>query len=218
MYCFYSNGKVIYKQDITFYKDEVKKLRKEIINNCSFITHEEYESDYEPSIDDCFIRNLRRKFVGYKDYFEERRMVFHYSYDHLTPPYLVNLIDRLLNNDSSVIYEIDHYDYSNETNIDDIINKKQLECKKIDDENYSKKIEALKELEKLFNVKKINKNQKSTKDYYYKLLSYIQRKNICKLDVKDFNNVCTFLDIDVKIKNGIVTSKQSFVKQYKKIK
>ena len=42
MYYFYDDGKVIYKQRITLFIDEINKLRKELINKCSFITHEEY--------------------------------------------------------------------------------------------------------------------------------------------------------------------------------
>ena len=218
MYYFYDDGKVIYKQRITLFIDEINKLRKELINKCSFITHEEYESDYEPRLNDCFIRNLKKDFVGYKDYFEERRDVFHYSYDKLTPPYLAFLIDRLLNNDFSVIYEIDHYDYSKENNIDDIINVKKIEYKKIDDDNYSEKIEVLKELEKLIKIKKLNINQVSTKDYYYKLLSYIQRENICELDRKTLDKINVFLDMNMQIKNGLVVLDKSQTKQYKKTK
>lgn len=216
MYYFYNNGKTIFKQEITFYKDDVNKLRKEVINKCSFITHKEYDSDYEPNIDERYIRNFTRKFVGYKEYFEEYRRIYHYSFDQLNIPYLVSLIDRLLKNDSTVIYEIDHYDYTSEYNIDNEIKQKQLECELCNNKNYSKKIELLKELERLMKTKKLNRNQLSTKDYYYNLLSYIQRKNICELDKKVLDKVSSFIDINISIKDGIVIPQQNDIKQYTK--
>lgn len=218
MYYFYDNEKTIIKQEITFYKDEVKKLRNEVIKNCSVITHEEYDSDYDPMIDDCFIRSYQKKFIGQHETYEGYRNFYHYSYNLLTPPYLVRLIDRLLIDDPTVIYEIDHYDYTKEASIDNKINEKKEMCNKISDGDYDKKISILKELEKLAYDKKLNNKQVPTRDYYYKLLSYIQKKNVFELDKNYLNNVRNFLDLDIEIKDGIILSTPKNTKQYKKIK
>ena len=217
MYCFYDNGNIISKMEITTCKDEIKDLRNEIIDNCSIITHEEYDSDYEPHINDCFIRNYKQKLIGTKEYFEETRMLYHISYELFTPPHLVSLIDRLLRNEPAALYEIDHYNYQNEKDIDDIINEKSYMCKKIDDKNYSEKIKALKELEKLTQDKKLNSTQISTEGYYYRLLGYIQRENICNIDKNIFSSVLNFFDMNMGVIDGIIVNKKDdTAKQYKK--
>lgn len=219
MYCFYDNGNIISKMKITICRDEIKDLRNEIIDNCSIITFEEYDSDYEPNTNNCFFRNYKKQDIGTKEYFEEIRTLYHISYELFTPPYLVSLIDRLLKNDPSSLYEIDHYNYQKEKNIDNIINEKSFKCKSIDDKNYSEKIKALKELKKITQDKELNKTQVSTEGYYYRLLGYIQRENVCNIDKNNFYSVINFLDMDVGIINNIILNKRDNTeKQYKKIK
>ena len=58
MFYFRKDGEVIEKYQVSFDKEEIEKLKKKIINNCSFIKHEEYESDYSPRFTDEIIRNF----------------------------------------------------------------------------------------------------------------------------------------------------------------
>ena len=44
MIYFRKNDEVIEKYQVDFDKEEIEKLKRKIINNCSFIQHEEYES------------------------------------------------------------------------------------------------------------------------------------------------------------------------------
>ena len=87
MIYFKKNDELIEKYQIIFNKEKVEKLKSEIINNCSFITHEEYESDYSPRFTDEIIRNFKCSLTGKKkDYFEETRDIYLYSYDEYKPP------------------------------------------------------------------------------------------------------------------------------------
>lgn len=57
MIYFRKNDKVIEKYQVDFNKEEIEKLKKEIIDNC-FIKHKEYESDYQPRFTDEIIKNF----------------------------------------------------------------------------------------------------------------------------------------------------------------
>lgn len=130
----------------------------------------------------------------------------HYSYDLFIPPKLVKLIDRLLNDDASVIAEINNYDYKSEITIDDIINAKNDELEITDKNSYSEKIRILKDLEKLAYDKELNKNQQSTEEFYHKLLSMIIMKNPIMYRKKDLREFMYFFDVDIKIENGVHVS------------
>ena len=98
MLYFRKNDEVIEKYQIDFNKEEVETLKEKIINNCSFIKHEEYESDHLPRFTGKIIKNYIYTYIGKeKNYFEETRDIYLYSYDEYKPPYLVELINQLLN-------------------------------------------------------------------------------------------------------------------------
>lgn len=97
MLYFRKNDEVIEKYQIDFNKEEVETLKEKIINNCSFIKHEEYESDHLPRFTGKIIKNYIHTYTGKeKNYFEETRDIYLYSYDEYKPPYLVELINQLL--------------------------------------------------------------------------------------------------------------------------
>ena len=145
MIYFRKNDEVIEKYQVDFDKEEIEKLKKEIINNCSFIQHEEYESDYSPRFTDEIIRNFTYTPTGKeKEYFEETRDIYRYSYDEYKPPYLVKLINQLLNGNSKAIDEILTYDISTKSSIDDRINLANQEFSKIAPEDITKKKKKLK--------------------------------------------------------------------------
>ena len=119
MLYFRKNDEVIEKYQIDFNKEEVETLKEKIINNCSFIKHEEYESDHLPRFAGKIIKNYIHTYTGKeKNYFEETRDIYLYSYDEYKPPYLVKLINQLLNGNSEVIDEILNYDTSTKSTID----------------------------------------------------------------------------------------------------
>ena len=218
MIYFRKNDEVIEKYQVSFDKEEIEKLKKKIINNCSFIKHEEYESDYSPRVTDEIIRNFTYTPTGKeKEYFEETRDIYRYSYDKYKPPYLVELINQLLNGNSKAIDKILNYDISTKSTIDDRIDLANQEFNKIAPEDIIKKKEKLKELEDLLKAKKLNKNQQSIDIYYNQLIGLIKFDLVDSLSISELVRIESFLEIDLSSRVEISISKEKpFVKSLKK--
>lgn len=219
MFYFRKNNEVIEKYQVSFDKEEIEKLKKKIINNCSFIKHEEYESDYSPRFTDEIIRNFTYTPTGKeKEYFEETRDIYRYSYDEYKPPYLVELINQLSNDNSKAIDKIFNYDISIKSTIDDRINLAYQEFNRIDPENITKKKEKLKELEDLLKAKELNKNQQSIDAYYNQLIGLIKFDLVDSLSISELGRIESFLEISLFSKVEISNPKEKiFVKSLKKV-
>ena len=61
MYYFYENEVYIFRQEINVDKYEIEQLKKQIIKNCSRITHMEYDSDYANALWCAFTETLERE-------------------------------------------------------------------------------------------------------------------------------------------------------------
>lgn len=216
MLYFRKNDDVIEKYQVNFDKEKIKKLKQEIINNCSFITHIEYESDYAPRLSNEIVRNFTYTPTGKeREYFEETRDIYHYSYDRYEPPYLVALINQLLllNDNSKVIDQILNYEIASKSTIDDKIELAYKEFKEIDPENATKKAEKLKELENLLKAKKLNINQQNIDLYYNQLIELIKFNLIDSLPINELNKIESFLEINLSSEVEISDSnKKPFVK------
>ncbi len=198
MLYFRKNDNVIEKYQVDFDKEEMEELKKRIIDNCSFIEHKEYKSDYFPRFTDEIIKNFRCTSTREKnEYFEEIREIDLYSYDQYNPPYLVELINRLLQNDSKVVDEIFNYDVSTKLSIDDKINSVNQEFIKINPENITKRKAKLKEIEDLLKAKELNKGQQSIDLYYTQLIGLIKFELVDSLSISELNRVETFLEIEL---------------------
>ena len=214
MLYFRKNDDVIEKYQIDFDKEKIKKLKQEIINNCSLIKHIEYESDYTPILSNEIVKNFTYTRTGKeREYFEETRDIYHYSYDKYEPPYLVELINQLLNDNSKVIDQILNYEISSESTIDDSIELAYKEFKEIDPENVTKKAEKLKELEDLLKAKNYNINQQNIDLYYKELIELIKFNLIDSLPINELNKIESFLEINLSSEVEISDSnKKPFVK------
>ena len=216
MLYFRKNDDVIEKYQVNFDKEKIKKLKQEIINNCSFITHIEYEGDYAPILSNEIVRNFTYTPTGKeREYFEETRDIYHYSYDRYEPPYLVALINQLLllNDNSKVIDQILNYEIASKSTIDDKIELAYKEFKEIDPENATKKDEKLKELENLLKEKKLNINQQNIDLYYNQLIELIKFNLIDSLPINELNKIESFLEINLSSEVEISDSnKKPFVK------
>lgn len=218
MIYFRRNGEVIEKYQVDFDKEEIEKLKEEIINNCSFIEHEEYDSDYSPHFTDEIIRNYRSTRTGkVKEYFEETRGIYHYSYDIYKPPYLVKLINQLFDGNSKAIDEILNYDISPKSSIDDRINIVNQEFIKMDPEDIRKRKAKLKELEDLLNAKNLNKNQQNIDAYYNQLIGLIKFNLIDTLQISELSRIESFLEIKLSDVNISNSNGDTFVKSLKKV-
>ena len=216
MIYFRKKEEVIEKYQVNFDKNELEKLKNEIIDNCSYILHKEYESDYSPRFTDEIIRNFTYTPTGKKEYFEETRDIYLYSYDEIKPPYLVKLIDQLLNGNSSAIDGILNYDISTKSTIDDRIDLINQEFNKIAPEDITKKKEKLKELEDLLKAKELNKNQQSIDVYYDQLIGLIKFDLIGSLQISELDRIESFLEVNLSSKMEISNSiDKPFVKSLK---
>lgn len=188
---------VIEKYNVTFDTKKIEKIKNEIINNCSGIVHKEYKSDYSPSFsNNDIIRNYEERRTGdTKEYFEETRFIYEYSYDRYEPPYLVNLLNELLSG-NNVLEDILTYKVLNRLPIDIKIEKKEKEIKNIDDKNTKIKIEKLNEYEKLLKLKKLNENQKPLSLYYDKLISLFKFELEDTLKIKEVKRVQQFMGLN----------------------
>ena len=67
MYYYVYKDKCVEKYLVNFSKEEIEKLKLEIINNCSEIEHREYDGTHGPNYFDYLrIRNYKEKFLKYK--------------------------------------------------------------------------------------------------------------------------------------------------------
>ena len=199
MIYFKKNDNNIEKYKINFNKEEIIELKKKIIDDCSFIKHNEYKSDYSPRFTSEIIKNFRCISTGEtKEYFEETRNIYLYIFDEYKPPYLVDLIDQLLNGDSNAINKILNYDISCETNIDDQINIVNQEINEISYEDISKKKDKIKELEDLLKDKKLNMNQKNIEPYYKRLMELINFDLIDSISISELEKIESFFEMENK--------------------
>lgn len=212
------NNDVAEKYKVDFDKERIEKLKNEIVNKCSFIEHKEYESDSYISIDVNTVKNFMCNLIGKKEYFEEVRDVYFYQYDEYNPPYLVELINRLLKDDSSAIEKILNYDISHELSIDDKIALVNKEFIKIDSKDITKRKEKLKEIERLLKVQELNKDQQSIEFYYDQLIGLINFDLIDSISISKISRVESFLEI--KLNDKLIASDsldKVYVKSLKKV-
>lgn len=197
---------VIEKYNVIFDIKEIEKIKNEIINNCSDIEHKKYFSDYCLSFsENDIIRNYYERRTGeLKEYFEETRFIYEYSYDRYIPPYLVNLLNDLLKG-KNVLEDILTYKVPDKLPIDIKIEEKEEELKDIDDKNTKEKIEKLKEYENLLELKKINKNQKPLSMYYDKLVSLFKFELEDTLSIEELKKVESFMGVNFLVQNGIIS-------------
>ena len=185
MYYFVDKKETIEKYLVSFSKEELEKLKIEIINNCSEIEHHEYEGTDGPNeFDYLRIRNYKERFVRIQESRDSLQWpdqrVYHYSYDEYKFPELVSVIDELLNGNVLVLDTIFNTNPESKIEtIDERIRKASEELDAIDNLKIAKKREKLDELQKLIELKKLNKKQKSVVPYYSKL------KELITLDLVD---------------------------------
>lgn len=196
MYYYVKNNDKIEKYEVQFDKEKLKKLRIEIINNCSEITHKEYDDTREPNYFDYLkIRNYKRKEIGKvegRDY-QPDKTLYHLSYDEYIFPYLVTLIDRLLADDIEALNEIFNQVTKKETlPIELRIQTLSNEIDKISNLDTKKKIKELEKLQKLIETQKLNSNQLPVTIYYPKVQQLINLIYINSMKIEDIERLESF--------------------------
>ena len=213
-----SYNRVIGKYEITFKEKQLLNLRQLIIDNCSFIEHKEAVlSDYEIGFfyDEDTIRNFKKGYiVGDREYFEatDYETFFICYYDKYTYSKLVSLIDKLLNDDQSVINELDNY-FNGEIinhdldNMDKELSLLSYKIDNIDNSLSEEKTNMIKEYNALLNkYNKLSKIQENETRYLtvlkklinYNFLGYLRNDSIIELNnilefFGDINNLCEYV-------------------------
>lgn len=178
------------------YKDSnrLEELRNIIIDNCSEINHAKEHNviNIPNKKGDLFeIRNLKKILISKPEYDSER---YNLEYDVYLYPYLVRIIDGLLNGDADMIKYL-YEDFSREIvpiseQIDTICDR-ILEIK---DENEIQELKSrLKSLEK---IKDINSNQKDPLIYYFQVQDCLDLKYIGSIDISLIVNAYDFFNQD----------------------
>jgi hypothetical protein len=100
----------IVKYQVMIDEEKLKKLRWEIIDKCSLITHKCYKTTHRPNeFDYAHIRNYKEKKVGvieYNDFYSMPEDQYLVEYDYYEHPKLISLINLLLEGKVNVIDEI----------------------------------------------------------------------------------------------------------------
>lgn len=218
MYYYKVEEDIVKKFEIEFNLEEMKKLRSEIIEKCSYITHESKEktmcncsnfTDIREYMGNEHIKLLKYEKVGsytiedfYGDFVYNEYKI---EYLYYTFPKLVDLIDKLIEGDTKVISEIFNPSFDEPISKQDIILKEQQEVIEIlnkrNNGDIKKELEKLNEIEqKLEECKKeqeLNKNRIPVNEYYLKAQSLIILKNICTIKQQDLLNIFEFFEEDV---------------------
>ena len=200
MYYYVKNNDQIEKYKIEFDKEKLKRLRIEIINNCSEITHKEYNDTIEPNyLDYLKIRNYKRQKLGTvegKGYSPDKTL-YHLSYDEYTYPYLVTLIDKLLEDGTETLTEI--FEEKQEKEILSFAERIEILSQEIDQINNldtKRKISELEKLQKLLETQKLNSNQLPVSLYYPKVQELIDFKYISSMKIEDIEKLEAFFGVN----------------------
>lgn len=206
MYYFIDKKETIEKYLVSFSKEELEKLKIEVINNCSEIEHHEYEGTHGPNeFDYLRIRNYKERFVRIQESRDSLqwpdKRVYHYSYDEYKFPELVSVIDELLNGNVLVLDTIFNTNpESKGKTIDEKIRKASEELDAIDNLKITKKREKLDELQKLIELKKLNKKQKSVVPYYARLRELITLDLVDTITKEEIERVNQFFGNLINVK------------------
>lgn len=205
MFYFEKKADRIEKFDVTYDEIQMNKLRSEIIDKCSEISHYElFGKETERYEEDPTIRNLQMRSATKKEFLEhpycEEYELYHYSYDQYKFPYLVTLIDLLHRGYGPAIKEILTPTFRCEfktvkEGIEDLTKK----ANSISDSNSNEKKEVLEELNWLMRKANLNANQISVKEYYPKVKALITMEHIDSIAISDFERIKDFFEINIDI-------------------
>lgn len=200
MYYFEQENNEIKKYKISYNKKEIESLRLKAINNCSEIIHKNDRSSgrltRESADDKLKIRNYKEEYLGWEEDRWGERSVYELTYDEYNFPYLVTLIDRLLNNDVNVLIEIFNPDFSKENivTIDEMVKRMMKELDEMDNLDRKRKKAKLDELQSLLEKAQSNKNQESVAKYYDELQKLIVIEYMDSIELDSVIRIASFYE------------------------
>ena len=205
----------IEKYSIVFNKEALIALKIEIINNCSEISHKEVTGPLTVApnhFDFLRIRNYKEVKEGRvhsRDFYSQNEVIYTFSYDLYEPPYLVELIDELLEGNIEAMEEIINPSFKKEKeSFNDRIQKLEEEISNIPNLNYAEKVSKLEDLKNLVETAKLNSNQEDVRKYYKKVADEISLWLVDTIDIDHVEKVISFFDLS---KDNIKTLNQNFL-------
>lgn len=216
--CYVKEDDLIVKYIITIDSKKLQELRKEIIDNCSIIKH--YES--EKYMDD--IVKLKRKARNSKhfeirNYYEQSsgrygrlnnsrdyKRIISVSYDEYVYPYLVSIIDGLMNGSEKKLYDLiePNFNLEHPTVNEEL---KNIENKlKINNDDK----ELLANYKQLLIQQKLNSKQIPVKEYYYKVIDLLNIQFSSSRKFDDVKAHFQFVNSDIDHPNRNVLKFRNF--------
>ena len=204
------------KYKVDFNDDVLFKFRDKVINECSDIKHEVLDTDIYPfsnySMDrykEGFEYRNIKSICTYKDS-KTNNYMYKYECDMYRYPYLVNLIDRLMDHDKKAVEEIFHFEGLYNFYVNDIDKRINLLTEELNDEeiDIEDKINKSSEIKDLLLKKKEMLLSDKTKPYYLELQQLISFELIDEIEFSDFQRVQYFLDLDYKFNDNVYRYKK----------
>ena len=176
----------VIKYEVKLDTEQLKYLRKEIVDNLSVIKHKDYETDGVPFssfFTDNDVRNYEATRTGkYKEYFEEDRPIYRLKYDIYQHPKLANYIDMILEgNIKGLIKLLAHKD--------SYLKEEEKYRETLDDLNIEFEQELMKSSRNIDNINKLSRKIKKLRNKEYKA-----RKNR-KIEMSYYNEVMNCLTL-----------------------
>ena len=209
MYYYCQNGENFEKWLISFDEEKLAELREKVLDKCSYITHEEKDVYYtNPDMmnyrEGC-VRNVETRVNdGYSK---------HYSFDLYHPKLLVDIIDALLKGKPSAIDDLENPRPTEEKfDFEKVLAAKSSEIDAIPNADTERKMEALREYQKIKSEAKLNENQVSALNYYPLVQSLITREFVANIQIEEILKITNFfaknvnilgLCLDIKDKNNL---------------
>ncbi len=192
---------------VCFDEEKLEELRKEIIDNCSLITHYEFEGQMPVS---GFFEYSKTRNFNYKQIGDYNSEMYYISYEKIEKmPFLITIIDEILRNRVNIldwIYtdKISYFDNNKENLFTLEILKLCREIENETDDNLRK--EKATKLKSLMIHSKYNNNQKSEAEYLPKLLEILNIQFVDSISKAEVEKVQSFYEGT----NGINSLKKTF--------
>ena len=195
-YYYVIEGKNINKYLVKFNVDELKKLRKEIIDNCSNIVHVGYRVVDE--FDDFDTEHIRRYVsyrlggMTYKNFYYGGSAGAYVEYDYYEYSKLVLILDNLLNGNMSCLDDLFNFTSIYGLKLEEL--KTRIESTRLVDDEENEKLGALLD-SYVFDIKKDKSNlEKIEKIYVDKVKESINLNLVDSISVEMFDCVRGFFE------------------------
>ena len=187
---------IIKKYNVSYDYDSVIDLKNRVIEECSEIKHVNFDNSYYPFREVSNDKEYRNK-IPKGTYEKNGQYYYKYEYDEYNYPYLVSLINRLINNDNTAIKEIFNYNGLYDYYIVDIdkkINKLLLDISN-EEINIDDKINKTNDLKELLEKQKTLLLNDKVKNYYNELQELISFELIDEINYDEYKKVDKVLNL-----------------------